>query len=306
MTEPASEERTTRLERPDSARSTVAGRALAFLALAFGVSVAVWLPVVASARGWIGVEVPAGLAAVGIFGPAIAAIALRLVDDGRAGLRAIRESATRWRFGPRWWAATVLAPPAIVGGIYVAYLLVGGDVGTASTVTTIRDMGAAAAVAVPLLILVTVALAYGEELGWRGYLLPLLQTRLSALAASLVVGVAWFLWHVPLLYLPGYEAGGEAYPIALWAATVVLTSIVYTWLYNGTGGSVLAVSLFHAGMNVWGPLVALHPAETGDVRSAYVLAAGWGLVAIALVLVYGGETLSRSGHRPGLAVGDAE
>lgn len=100
------------------------------------------------------------------------------------------------------------------------------------------------------MILVTIVLAFGEEAGWRGYLLPLLQSRLSALSASLVVGVVWFLWHIPLLYLPGQDTGGEAFPIVLFGATVTLSSILYTWLYNNTRGSVLAVTLLHTGLNI--------------------------------------------------------
>lgn len=79
----------------------------------------------------------------------------------------------------------------------------------------------------------------------------------------------WFLWHIPLLYLPGQQTGCEAFPVVLFAATVILSSVLYTWLYNNTRGSILSVILLHAGLSIWGPLVALHPAETGDVLSVY-------------------------------------
>lgn len=289
----------------DAETVVILRRVIAFVIVTFGVSLAVWLPIIASHRGWIGIEIPASLAPLGIFGPAIAAILLRLATNGRVGLRSFWVDAVRWRFGSRWWVATLLAPPAIIGGMYTTYLLLGGDVLTASTAVILREAGPLAVIIVPLLILVTVVLAFGEEAGWRGYLLPLLQTRLSALSASLVVGVVWFLWHIPLMYLPGQEAGAEAeaFPIALWGATIILTSILYTWLYNNTNGSVLAVTLLHAGLNIWGRLVALHPAETGEVLSAYVLTAGWGIVAIGLVILFGGRTLTRTGYLPTLSVG---
>lgn len=287
---------------PDADTGVIVRRAAVFVVMTFGVSLAVWLPIIASQRDWIGVEIPVSLATLGIFGPAIAALLLRLATDGRAGLRTVWADAVRWRFGRRWWMATLLAPPSIIGGTYTTYLFLGGDVQTASTVAMLRDAGTFGVIIVPALILVTVVLAFGEEAGWRGYLLPLLQTRLSALSASLIVGAVWFLWHIPLLYLPEQETGPEAFPIVLFGATVILTSILYTWLYNNTEGSVLSVTLLHAGLNVWGPLVALHPAETGEIFSAYVLTVGWAVITIGLVVLFGGKTLSRNRDRPMLLV----
>lgn len=273
-------------------------RASAFVVLTFGVSLAIWLPIIASHQGWIGVEIPAGLATLGIFGPAIAAIILRFAIADRSGLRSFWGAASRWRIGRRWWVATLLVPPVFIGGVYAAYLLFGGNIQMSTTVAMLRDAGPLAVILVPVMVLVTIVLAFGEEAGWRGYLLPLLQTRLSALSASLVVGVVWFLWHIPLLYLPGQQTGGKAFPIVLFGATVILSSVLYTWLYNNTRGSVLAVTLLHAGLNIWGPLVALHPAETGEVISAYVLTAGWVIVAVSLVIVFGGKLFTGAEHLP--------
>lgn len=273
-------------------------RASAFVVLTFGVSLAIWLPIIASHQGWIGVDIPAGLATLGIFGPAIAAILLQFATAGRSGLRSFWGAASWWRIGRRWWVATLLVPPVFIGGVYAAYLLFGGNIQMSTTVAMLRDAGPLAVILVPVMVLVTIVLAFGEEAGWRGYLLPLLQTRLSALSASLVVGVVWFLWHIPLLYLPGQQTGGEAFPIVLFGATVILSSVLYTWLYNNTRGSVLAVTLLHAGLNIWGPLVALHPAETGEIISAYVLTAGWIIVAVSLVIVFGGNLFTGTEHLP--------
>ncbi|MFC6723724.1 CPBP family intramembrane glutamic endopeptidase, partial [Halobium palmae] len=110
---------------------------------------------------------------------------------------------------------------------------------------------------------------YGEEAGWRGYLLPRLQSRWGALTASLLPGVVWFLWHVPLLFLPGDTNG--AMPLPLMAAFVVASSVMYTWLYNSTGGSVLAVTLLHGGFDVWNRFIASHPSNTGDPISGLMM-----------------------------------
>lgn len=264
-------------------------RAVEFVLLTFTISFGIWIPIIASHRGWIGLSIPASLAPLGIFGPVVAALILTLSTEGYEGLREIKAKTTRWRYGRRWWAATLFIPPILIGGMYGAYLLLGGVSQRSAMMQMLQDAGASAAIVVPVLVLVTILLSFGEEAGWRGYLLPVLQTRLNALAASLVLGVVWFLWHIPLAYLPG-QAEGQ-FPLLLWGTTITLTSVLYTWLYNNTRGSLLSVTLLHAGLNVWGPLVALHPDETGDPLSAYIMVGGYGIVAIILILAFGGATL---------------
>jgi membrane protease YdiL (CAAX protease family) len=212
-------------------------------------------------------------------------------ERGREGLSTLVRDATARAFGARWWVVTLVLPPALLGAMYAVYRLVGGSHHTTSTVATFSEAGLAALVAVPVMVLVIVALAYGEEAGWRGYLLPRLQTRWSALTASLLVGVVWFLWHVPLLFLPGDQNG--AMPLPLLAAFVLASAVLYTWLYNNTGGSVLAVTLLHGGLNVWGQFVAVHPAETGDPVSGAVMAGVVTILAGVLAAVYGVRTLAR-------------
>lgn len=265
-------------------------RAAAFVLLTFGLALAAYLPVIASANGLLAIDVPGVLAALGVFSPAIAALLLRVHDEGRAGVRRFVATTTTLPTPTRWWVAIVLGPPFLLGASYAGYLLLGGEFRLASTVSQFTN-GANPAIVLPLLVVATLVLSYGEEAGWRGYLLPLLQTRWSALGASLVLGVVWFCWHVPLLFLPGDTNGG--FPLALWATSIVASSIVYTWLFNGTGGSVIAVTVFHAGLNVWGRLVLLHPNVTGDWLSAVAMTGGNVLVALALLVVFGGARLAR-------------
>jgi membrane protease YdiL (CAAX protease family) len=266
-------------------------QAVAFVGLTFAVSLAVYLPIIASARGWISVSVPPALSALGVLGPAVAALFLLVRARGRAGLGVLVRDATARHFSARWWVAVLALPPALLGTMYAGYRLVGGPHTTTRTVAAFSEAGSSAVVAVPVLILVTVALAYGEEAGWRGYLLPRLQARWSALTASLLVGIVWFLWHVPLLFLPGDQNG--AMPLPLMAAFILASAVVYTWLYNNTAGSVLAVTLLHGGLNVWGQFIAVHPAETGYPLAGAVMVGVVTVVAAVLVVVYGARTLAR-------------
>ena len=83
----------------------------------------------------------------------------------------------------------------------------------------------------------------GEELGWRGYALPRLQARHSALLASIVLGLLWGLWHLPLFLTQGDARA--SIPFGWWMAGIVVAAIVYTWVYNHTQGSLLIVLLLH-------------------------------------------------------------
>jgi uncharacterized protein len=132
--------------------------------------------------------------------------------------------------------------------------------------------------------------ALGEELGWRGFALPRMQARHSALAASLIVGAAWGIYHFPLFLL-----GSPTRPLALFlpfAIGAVIMSIFYTWMYNGTGGSLLIVVLLHATTNL--PLTVVY-ASLGErvVPVFWLLDAMLALTAAVLIARTGAATLSR-------------
>lgn len=142
-----------------------------------------------------------------------------------------------------------------------------------------------------------------EELGWRGFMLPVIQEKYSALASSLVIGIAWALWHLPLFLNANLEHGSWALSQQLiWVVTILAGSVLWTWMYNSTGGSVLVVAVFHAGINAMG---IYHPADLdilapggvpdpwlnlpAEVTGSVPLIA----VAILVVLFYGATRLSK-------------
>jgi membrane protease YdiL (CAAX protease family) len=134
--------------------------------------------------------------------------------------------------------------------------------------------------AVLIVPLVALLPAFAEEIGWRGYALPRTLTLMSALRAALVLSIPWALIHVPL-YLPDQMNAG----FAVWAmATQIITySVVLTWIYVGTGGSVLITGLVHALLNGLTPLTnGLDPVVAWDLRGVV-----FPIVAI-LVVALGG------------------
>lgn len=134
--------------------------------------------------------------------------------------------------------------------------------------------------AILIVPLVVILPAFAEEIGWRGYALPRTMTVMSPLRAAIVLGIPWSLIHVPL-YLPGQMNAGSA----VWSmlTQIISYSIILTWLYVGTGGSVLMTGLFHTLLNGMVPLTnGLDPLVAWDIRGVVFP------VVAAIVLVLGG------------------
>jgi membrane protease YdiL (CAAX protease family) len=156
--------------------------------------------------------------------------------------------------------------------------------------------GAARLMGQPLLIVPTLIfwLLFGpvpEEVGWRGYATDGLQARHSAVVASLIVGVVWALWHMPLFLIDGtWQAehlGFGTQLFWLWMMAVVIESIVYTWITNNTQRSIVAAILFHFVGNAFGQLFAL--SYRAEVYTQLL-----SIPAVLLVVaVWGAATLTR-------------
>ncbi|MBI9044957.1 MAG: CPBP family intramembrane metalloprotease [Anaerolineaceae bacterium] len=129
-----------------------------------------------------------------------------------------------------------------------------------------------------------------EELGWRGYLLDRLQEKYSALASSLILGVLWSLWHLPLCFIPGsYQAGLGVGTLAFWLffLGIIPLSLPFTWIYNNTGRSTLAVILFHAMVNFSGELILL----SESAETWYII--WWYIAAVVITVFWGARTLAQ-------------
>ncbi|GAB7094486.1 type II CAAX endopeptidase family protein [Halolamina litorea] len=232
------------------------------------------------------------LIGIGGFGPPVGAAVVLWATGG--DLRRWVGQFFDWRLGARWWAA-VLGLPLVVLSLGVAlFVALGGPI----------DVGS-----LPFPGIYLFALAWGtvlgggqEELGWRGFMLPILQERRSALASGLLVGVAWAGWHLPLFLNASTTQGAwSRSQQVLWVVSILAGSVLWTWMYNGTGGSVLAVAVFHAGINAMG---VLHPADVGAMAPGRVPDQRLGLLAeltgavpmvllaLLIVSVYGAERLS--------------
>lgn len=233
------------------------------------------------------------LAIPGAFGPLVAAalVTWAVSDDLQAWAAQIID----WRVAPRWYLVAVGLPILItVGGVGTGLVLAGASL-------DLSILGQRLLI-FPVVLLVTLIVGGGqEEPGWRGFALPRLQASYSALTASLIIGSVWAVWHLPLFIMdtPRNQSGN----FLLYALLVIGLSIVMTWCYNGTGGSVLLVMILHAGVNTSGSLLPIQMSVVDQwplVIDGAIIIAVW-LVAIGVIVWNNIETLSRRGV-PDLAV----
>jgi membrane protease YdiL (CAAX protease family) len=222
-------------------------------------------------------------------GPSIAAVIVAAAL-GRSQLRRMVDGFSRTRFSSRWALIALLLPQVM---IVVALAINVVVFGAATPVVTIAVIGSLAREFVRVLFL---GGPLEEELGWRGFALPRLQARRTAFDAALVLGLMWGLWHIPLYFVPGtgqYEtvrdAASPAFAIGAFVVWTVGLSILFTWLFNETGGSLIVAVLFHASVNL-GSFVPAAVGSTGAASTLYAVAT-W-VVAVLVISRWGKGTLA--------------
>jgi uncharacterized protein len=272
---------------------------LRYFAVAFAFTWAFWWPAALEERGLVSLPVPAVF--LGAFGPMVAAVAVVARDSGRAGLRSLLGRVVRWSVAPIWYGVVLLGPLVFQALAVALHVALGGR--TPHPVALLGTLPVVLALSAYYLVFV----ALPEEVGWRGYALPALQGRHGALPSAVVVGAAWALWHLPLFFNPSTLYSNL--PFVLFVAWLIPLSILLTWVFNSTGGSVLMVALLHAGINASSELWKALPEYSGrlaaaDAAAATVHANLMGAIvlwaaAVVVVLVYGPRDLSRR-PRPGL------
>jgi uncharacterized protein len=270
-----------------------------FFLLVFILTWAVWVPRASGA--------PLGVVGqVWTWAPAIAVLLAAALTGGRGALRELGSRLVRWRVGWQWYLVVILGPAAFSLALAGIYTLFGGSWAEAAPPAILEGP----LLLLPLfLVILTLTDGLGEELAWRGFALPRLLTRYNALVASVVLGVIWALWHLPLLWTEGNSMFHQ--PLWLLLLDVTAKSILFTWVFLHTRGSVLIAMLFHGATNLF--IVSPDVASTGDLALPVLAMVGkWVLVGIVLVvagpsLVRGShpEALPRTSAETGLTVGAA-
>ena len=260
---------------------------LKFVLVAFLFTWAFWLLTVLEARGLIS-SLPVPALFLGAFGPMVAAVALTAQEGGRAGLRSLLSRVVRWHVAPFWYGVALLGPLVLQLVAMALHVVLGGQP------PNLLAMIGALPTVLALSAYMFIQVGIGEEIGWRGYALPKLQAGYSALVSSVILGVIWTLWHLPLFFNPATSYSNT--PFWVFLVFLIPVSILITWVFNSTGGSVLIAMILHAVLNASsGPLwrATAEYSTTVSSTNVYLIQAAllW-VGAIVLVLVYGASNLA--------------
>ncbi len=236
---------------------------------------------------------PPEAAQLGALSASLAAIVLVLIEGRKGGLRELLGRILIWRVGLQWWAVALFF--TVLPSVAALYLfrLLGGPPVDWSGLQPLYTV-------VPMFILLTIAAGVGEEFGWRGFLLPRLQARHNALASSLIIGVMWAIWHIPLFFVEGtfqhtlQSQGGLLPAVFAFSVFVTASSIWFTWVFNNTRGSVLLAAVMHGASNAWGGYIDVYRGYFGGVLTFGAVSV---LVTILIVLLVGPRDLSRTNKR---------
>jgi membrane protease YdiL (CAAX protease family) len=270
----------------------------AFFTLAYAGSWILWLPMMLAGNNLLleSAAVSPGLkflltVLAPFAGPTLAAFVVTAALEGRAGVRALLGRYIQWRFGPIWYLVALAGPPLV---LMLAVATVYGK----AALPPLGEQGMEIGVAYLLTLVVNLFIGgiLGEEPGWRGFALPRLQTRFGALTGSVVLGVCWSLWHLPLIVTPGGTTWIGS--IALYIVLGVALTIIHTWVFNGTRSSLLGVLLLHATINTSTRLIL--PNVPGMSREAgnLLLVVVYGVVALLIVALTKGRLAASSrNHR---------
>jgi hypothetical protein len=219
------------------------------------------------------------------YGPTIAGFVMTALTEGRLGVKALWRRFWNRNLSIKWLFVILLFYPALV---LVANLISRTLDGQSYPFLTWPNQPW---MFIPPFIANTLVNGgMSEEFGWRGYVLPRFQARWNALASSIFLGTIWASWHIPLWFVPGDSHNQRNF--WEWAGSLILFSIMMTWIFNNTHGSVLAAILFHSMGNSVGELIWCCGSSAWHLYGVELAA------VILIVVVFGSKNLTRHGSSP--------
>ncbi len=219
------------------------GSLLKFLFLTYAVTWACFITLVRISHG----PAPAApalalvrgfLLLLGTFAPSLVALGITARAEGRPGVRALLRRILQWQVGARWYLFAIGYLPAIKLSVALVHRVMTGSWPHFGTEPWYIIVAA---------IIISTPVQAGEEIGWRGYALPRLADRFGFGRASILLGLIWSCWHLPIFFLRGADKYGQSFPV--WTLQVVALSVAITWLYAHTNGSLLLTMLMHSAVN---------------------------------------------------------
>jgi len=202
---------------------------------------------------------------IGAFAPLLAAITLVARNEGRKGIKPFLKQALDFKVKPIFIVLGLVLP--LVIHLIAHYLALALGLDVASTLFPSDISTSPIILAIPYFIVMLIIGGGQEEFGWRGYAQQPLQEKIGVIPASLVIGVVWGVWHLPLWFMAGDLH--SAYSFLAFVMMTTSISLIYAWLYNSSGKKLLVVLFFHAMNNTAAPLIPFLHGVEGKPESAY-------------------------------------
>lgn len=214
--------------------------------------------------------------------PTLVAVFLTALQSGRAGLRRLLRLG--WRVKPHWYLISLLGTPLVMLialGLHIAF---GGEMPQYRDPNHLVTSPERWHLVIVVFLYIFTFTALGEEIGWRAYAHPRLQSRFSPFVSSLLLGLVWAFWHLPLFWMGGNFH--QQLPVSWFILQVLGSTFLYTWIFNRTNGSLLIALFFHTSSNAAVGLLPLLPLDTGGSLRPLWLVVGLLWLAVGLVLIY--------------------
>jgi membrane protease YdiL (CAAX protease family) len=262
--------------------------AASFFGLVFFATWVVWVPRALESQGLLDSHWAHALGRGWTYLPALAALLFLALTGGRRSIAELGRKLLLWRIGWRWYVVIAALPLGVALCTAALYALTGGQFSAGLPLAMDLPLPL-----VPLIIGIRLLTdGIGEETAWRGVALPQLLRRMNAVSASLILGIVWATWHLPLIFTDGAPMADNS--IALLFVLLPAEAVVYTWLHQRTHGSILAAALFHAQIGFW---ALASPAAEATGRPELIRVILWCAIAGVLLLKDGANLTDRHAAR---------
>jgi membrane protease YdiL (CAAX protease family) len=207
------------------------------------------------------------------FGPMVAGITMAAVTGGFSQVKSLLAATFRWKVNPIWYVAAIGLPFVSQFLSVLLNPLFGSALPAWGNIPPVMEI-------IPMVALLLVFSGpIGEEIGWRGFALPRLLEKYSALSASLILGSVWAIWHLPLILVGDFTAYGALMP--------VIAAIVFTWVFQNSRGSVLLAILMHASYQNSVRYLGKVFTDGDHVQQQWLGNCIWLVMIATILLVYG-------------------
>jgi membrane protease YdiL (CAAX protease family) len=178
---------------------------------------------------------------VGAFtGPTLAAFTMTGLVSGRSGMRQLLRRYIQWRAGLQWYLLVLLGYPVVI--LIGASLVLG-----ATPLHDVLEKWPLLLTSYLPAVLGGLIITLGEEPGWRGFALPRLQQQRNPVLASVILGVLHAFWHLPAFFIPFFGLGSfSGLRLAILVVGGTANTVLWTWVFNNTKGSLLIAMLVHS------------------------------------------------------------